>query len=117
MPCAGARRHVHENVLAAPLFGDDFLLGQLGAHALRIRVALVDLVHGDDDRHASRLRVLDRFDRLRHHAVIRRDHENDDVRRLRAACTHGREGRVTRRIEERDAALRACSRDTHRRAA
>ena len=50
--------------------------------------------------------MLDRLDRLRHDAVVGRDHQHDDVRDLRAARAHRRERRVARRIEERDHALR-----------
>ena len=53
----------------------------------------------------ARARVLDRFDRLRHDAVVGRDDEHDDVGRLRAARAHRRERRVARRVEERDDAL------------
>ena len=47
-------------------------------------------------------RVIDRFDRLRHEAVIGRDHEHDDVGHIRAARAHRGEGGVARRIEKRD---------------
>ena len=58
------------------LFGDELLL-----HAVGIGLGLVDLVHRDDDRHVGRLRVRDRFLGLRHHAVVGRDHQDDDVGR------------------------------------
>ena len=61
---------------------------------------LVDLVDGDDDRHAGRLRVLDRFLGLRHDAVVRRDDQDDDVGHLGAASAHRRESGVARRVEE-----------------
>ena len=48
------------------------------------------------------LGVVDRFDRLRHQAVVRRDHEHDDVGHIRAARAHRGEGGVARRIEESD---------------
>ncbi len=48
----------------------------------------------------------DGFLRLRHHAVVGRDHQNHDVRCFRTAGTHGRERLVTRRVEERDDAAR-----------
>ena len=66
---------------------------------------LIDLVDRDDDRHAGGLRVLDGFDRLRHHAVIGRHHKNDDIRRLGTAGTHHRERFVARRIEKYDPTL------------
>ena len=93
---AGLRRHLHEHVGAAPFFGDDFVLGELGAHAIRLGVGLVDLVDRDDDRHAGRLGVLDGFDGLRHDAVVGRDHEHHDVGGLGAARAHRGERRVAR---------------------
>jgi hypothetical protein len=46
--------------------------------------------------------VRDRFDGLRHHLVIGRNHQHDDVGDLRTASTHGGEGFVTGRVEESD---------------
>ena len=42
------------------------------------------------------------FDGLRHHLVVGGNHQHDDVGDLRTARTHGREGFVTRRVEEGD---------------
>ena len=50
--------------------------------------------------------MLDGFDRLRHHAIVRRDHEHDDIRDLGTSRPHRREGRVARRVDERDDAAR-----------
>ena len=88
--------------VAAQRFDLDLVLQQFGAHAIRIGVRLVDLVDGDDDRHLGRLGVMDRFDRLRHDAVIGRDHQHDDVGDLGAARAHRREGGVAGRIDEGD---------------
>ena len=97
--------------LAAELLDEDALLGELLLDALRVRVGLVDLVDGDDDRHLRGARVVDRLLRLRHDAVVGRDDEDDDVRRLGAARAHQRERLVARRVEEDDrAALRASTR-------
>ena len=65
-------------------------------------VRLVDLVDRHDDRHVRRLRVVDRFARLRHDAVVGRDDEHDDVGHLRAAGAHQGERFVARRVEEHD---------------
>ena len=100
------RRNADEQRLAAPLLGDQLVLRELPANAIEIAAGLVDLVDRDDDRHLRRFRVLNGFDRLRHDAVVGRHDEHDDVRDLGAARAHGREGRVARRVEERDAALR-----------
>ena len=44
--------------------------------------------------------VVDGFVRLRHHAVVSSDNQDDDVGRLGAAQRHRREGFVTGRIEK-----------------
>ena len=62
----------------------------------------VDLGDGDDDLDLRRLGVVQRLDRLRHDAVIRRDDEHDDVRDVRAAGAHRGEGGVARSVEESD---------------
>ena len=52
--------------------------------------------------HVGRLGVLDGLDRLRHHAVVGRDHEDHDVGHVRPAGTHGREGGVAGGVDEGD---------------
>ena len=56
----------------------------------------------DDDRHLGRLRVVDRLDGLRHHAVVGGHHQHHHVGHVRAAGTHGRERLVAGRIDEDD---------------
>ena len=46
------------------------------------------------------------FERLGHHAVVGRHHQNDDVSRLSTAGAHGRKGFMPRGIEERNNAAR-----------
>jgi len=55
---------------------------------------------------SARPGVMDRLDRLRHHAVVGRDHQHDDVGHFCTACAHRRKGLVARCIEERDHAAR-----------
>ena len=95
---ADARRRgdVEDDRLAAPLLRHQLLLGELLAHAGRVGVFAVGLGDRDDDRHFGGARVRDRFDRLRHHAVVGRDHEDRDVGDLRAARPHGGERLVAR---------------------
>ena len=96
------RRHLDVEHVAAHQFDLDLVLEQLGPDPLGLGVRLVDLVDGDDDRNLRRLGVLDRLDRLRHHAVIGRDHQHHDVGDLGAAGAHRRERLVARRIDEGD---------------
>ena len=49
--------------------------------------------------------MVDGFNGLRHHAVVRRNNQNRDIGRLRAAGAHRREGFVARRIQEGDLAV------------
>src|SRR4051794_18013102 len=95
-------RDVDELGVAAPVGRRQLLLRELAAHAVRVGAFLVDLVDGDHDRHAGGLRVVDRLDRLRHHAVVGRHHDHRDVGDLRPAGAHRRECLVARRVEERD---------------
>ena len=48
------------------------------------------------------LGVVDGLDRLRHDAVVGRDHQHDDVGDVGAAGAHGGEGLVAGRVEEGD---------------
>ena len=101
----GLRRDVDEHRVAAVLLGDQAVLGQLAADLGRVRLRLVDLVDRDHDRDAGGLGVVERLDRLRHHAVVGRDHEDRDVGRLRTTGTHGGERLVTRGVDEGDPTL------------
>ena len=102
-----------EHRLAAVLLRHEVVLGQLLHDLLRVGALLVDLVHRHHDRHIGRLRVVQRLDRLRHDAVVRCDHEDRDVRRLRTAGSHRRERFVARGVQERDRTLRALVLDVH----
>ena len=85
---AGLCRHRHDAHIAAPFLGHDFMLHKSLLDLVRIRLGLVHLVHRHDQRHFRRARMIDRLDRLWHHAVIRGDDQHDDVREFRAARTH-----------------------------
>ena len=105
MPCRVRRGDVDEHRVAAVLLGDQAVLGELLADLVRVGPLLVDLVDRDHDRHLGRLGVVERLDRLRHDAVVGRDHQHDDVGDLRAAGTHGGERLVTRGVDEGDRPL------------
>ena len=99
------RRDLDHDGCAAPRFRRQTEVRELLLDALGVGVRLVNLVDRDEDRHARRLRVIDRLARLRHDAVVGRDDEDDDVGDARAAGAHHREGFVTRRVEEHHVAV------------
>ena len=71
--------------------------------AIDVRSGQIDFVQRHHDLHMRGcFRVVHGFNCLRHHPIIGRDHENDDVGHGSAACAHGSEGRVTWRIEKSD---------------
>ena len=88
MPAPVLAETSHEDGFAAPLFGLETELDELALHALGVGARLVDLVDGDDDRHLGALGVGDRFLGLRHHAVVGRDDQDDDVGHRGAAGAH-----------------------------
>ena len=106
-PLAGQRRDLDVEHLAAHLLDHHLVVEELGAHPVRVGAVLVDLVDRHDHRHARRLGVADRLDRLRHDAVVGGDHQHHDVGHLRAAGAHGGEGGVARGVEEGDRARRS----------
>ena len=68
--------------LAAELLEHHAVVEQFLLHLQRIGRRQVDLVDGDDDRHAGVLGVRNGFDGLRHDRVVSGDDEDDDVRHL-----------------------------------
>ena len=96
-----ARRHRGERRVAAVLLHRDAVLGELTLHLVGVRIGLIDLVERHDHRDPRRLDVRDRLDRLRLYAVVGRDDEDCHVGDLCAPSTHGGEGLVPRRVEER----------------
>ncbi len=63
---------------------------------------MVHFVDRDQNRDFGGLRVAQRFERLRHDAIVRGDDEHDDIRDVRAARAHGTERRVAGRVEKGD---------------
>ena len=98
----GQRRDVAIDRFATPVVGHETLFLELLADLQRIGRRMVALVDGDKDRDLGRLRMAKRFERLRHHAVIGRDDEDDDVGDVRTAGAHGAERRMAGGIKERD---------------
>ena len=94
-------RDLDHDRVAAPGFGDQAMFGECIPHAIRIGAGLVDLVDGHNERNAGGFGVMNRFDRLRHDAVVCCHDQDDDIRDLGATRAHGGEGLMARRIEER----------------
>ncbi len=97
----------NDDRIAAPFLRNQFVFGELLLHAVGIGIRFVHFVDGYDDRHARSLGMVDRLDGLRHNAVVRRDDQNDNIRNLCAARTHGRKRFMARRVDKRDLPARA----------
>ena len=107
------RRDVDEHRVAAEVLGHQVVLGELRPDLGRVGALLVDLVDRHHDRHVGRLRVVDGLHRLRHDAVVGRDHQDRDVGGLRATGTHGGERLVARGVDKGDRPLAAVVLDGH----
>ena len=94
------RRYRDELRVTTPILGNDFLGCELVFNSVGISTLFVHLVDGNNEGNTGGPGVLNRFFCLRHDAIICRNNEDDDICRFCSACTHGGEGRVSRRIEE-----------------
>ncbi len=101
-PGAGQRRQLDAGDVAAQLLGDDVVLGQLGPDPQRVGTGEVDLVDGDDHLHLGGLGVRDRLGGLRHHPVVSRHDEDDDVGDVGPTRPQRGERLVTRGVDECD---------------
>ena len=102
--CAGLCGDRTDDRVAAPLFGDEVVFGEILLDAVGVRAGEVHFVDRHDDRRPGGLGMVDGLDRLRHDAVIGRDDENGDIGHHRAAGAHGGKGLVARGVEEGDGA-------------
>ena len=88
--------------VAAELLDHQLVLQQLVAHARGIGVGPIHLVHRDDNRHLGGPCVVDGLDGLRHHPVIRGDHQDHDVGDVGAPGAHRGKRRMSRGVDEGD---------------
>src|SRR5690606_29307588 len=95
--------HLDAGDVTTELFGDDPVLGELGANPDRVGAGQVDLVDGDDQLDAGGLGVGDGLDGLGHDAVVGGDHEDDDVGEVGATGTQRGEGGVAGGVDKGDA--------------
>ncbi len=97
-------RNIDEYRCPAPVFRHQATIGQLLLHPVRHGVGFVDLVDRDNDRNLCGVGVIDGFEGLRHDAVIRSNHQDNDVGGFGAARAHASKRLVTRRIEKHNLA-------------
>ena len=102
---AGQGRHRDAGHIAAPVLGDDAVLGQAFHHALGVCGGLIHLVHCHDELDVGSLGVVDGLDGLGHDAVVGSHHQNCDIGHVGAAGTHGGECLMARGIQEGDQAV------------
>ena len=102
---AGQGRHRDAGHIAAPVLGDDAVLGQAFHHALGVCSGLIHLVHCHDNLDVCSLGVVDGLDGLGHDAVVGSNHQNGDIGHVGTAGTHGGERLVARGIQEGDEAV------------
>ena len=82
-------------------------LAKIPHHLVDVGVGLVDLVDRNDHGDSRSTDVVDRFDGLRHHAVVGGDDEDRDVGRARAAGPHPSERLVAGSVDKRDPPARS----------
>ena len=83
-----------------PFFHEEVHTSQLFIYLLGIRTVFIDLVDREDHRYTSGLCVTDGLFCLRHHGIIRRDHDHRNVCNLSTTGTHSRKRFVTWCIQE-----------------
>ena len=88
--------------LATPLGGKKVAGGELLVDALDVDPGEIDLIDADDNRHAGRLGMADRFLGLRHDAVVSGDDEDGAIGDIGPAGPHLREGLVAGGVDEGD---------------
>ena len=96
------RRDWHGHRFPTPVFGRNVTLLHLRLDLLDVGALHVHLIDGDQERDLGVLRVFQRLVRLRHEAVIGRDHEHGDIGDIGSTGAHFRKRRVTRSVEESD---------------
>ncbi len=105
--CFGVGRNFNRLDVATHVFYEDFVLEKLVLHTLRFGRRFVALVDSDNDRHLARFGVIDRFNGLRHHTIVGRDHKDHNVCCLRTTSPHGGKGFMAWRVKESDLVTRS----------
>ena len=98
-PCLVSAEHSTKMVSPPQSSGTSLVL-QLLAHLQGVGIRVITLVDGDQDRNLRRTGVVQGLQGLGHDAIIGSDDQDNDVRDVRPAGTHGTECRVAGRVQE-----------------
>ena len=94
-------RDLNHDRVTAPGLGNESMFRQSVLHTIRIGAGLVDLVDGHNNRNGRGFGMINRFDRLRHHSIVCCHDQDDNIGDLSATTSHGGEGFMARRVQER----------------
>ncbi len=91
--------------VAAPFIWNEVQFGQLFFDEIGVGIGTVNFVEGNDDGNPRGFGMGDGFFGLRHDAVFSSHDQNDDIRTLSAAGTHGSKCRMARGVQKCDQAV------------
>ena len=97
--------HRDHDDIAAPVFRQQSTVGELLLYPVGLCIRLVDLVDRNNDGDAGRSCVINGLQRLRHHAIIGGNHQDNDVGDFGATGAHACECLVTGGIDKDDFAV------------
>ena len=84
----GLSRNRHTYNIAAPLFGNKTVLGQLLQNSVGVSLGLIHFIYGNNYLHLRRLSVVYSLNGLRHNTVVRCDNKHSYIGSHSAALTH-----------------------------
>ena len=97
---AGFGTHGYAPDASAPVFHHHAVIIELLLEAVGVGGGQIHLVHRNDDADTGGLSVLDRLNRLGHHAVFSGDNQHGDIGQIGSAGAHGSKGCMAGRVEE-----------------
>ena len=93
-------RNRNENSAAAPILGNQLILGQLLLYSVYIGAGLIDLVDCNNNLYLCCLCMVNCLNGLGHNAVVCSNNQNCNICRLGAAHTHSGKCLMSRCIQE-----------------
>ena len=97
---AGDRAGFHDLGCSAPLCGRQLVFGKLPINTINIDTRNVNFVQRHNNGYTGCLGMVNRLNRLRHHAVISSNHQHNNIGHVGSACPHCGKGFVARRVKE-----------------